>query len=448
MQLMAQSRVANIWASVQFNKESVVVGEPLLITITVYTSTWFTSPPHFSEIQVPEAMMVDYQQRTGSVRKSIGNKTYPAIEKKYLVYPFSPGENRLPSLTIVVESPPEGDYKGRKRTIKSPERTFTVLPPPEGVHLDNWMTAYNVSLSEIWDRPLDQLKQGDVPERQITIRANGALAALIPPLELISGSFGSVYSRPASLSNVQNQSSFTGTRIENWTYLMESEGKHSIPGIELSWYNPGSGQLEHARIEEREIIVSENPNMDYLLSMQDSLQSMLEAGEVLEEREAFEWMGLNWWQLTVVMLILMLITVLFLRLVRRIAILSKEKKIASRDAEQWYFEKLIKAGSENPDIFMRALFSWYDRFRKERYGPDLESFVCANASVGLGAGLRQLEGIVYGDVDPEAWNGNELIEQLRTARDISNNVHASRHMDILKPMNPVDEDVVQCVKRE
>ena len=97
--LSAQNRPANIWASVQFNKSSVVVGEPLLVTITVYTSTWFTSPPEFSEIQVPEAMMVDYQQRTGAVRKTIGNKSYPAIEKKYVVYPFRTGENSLPSLT-------------------------------------------------------------------------------------------------------------------------------------------------------------------------------------------------------------------------------------------------------------------------------------------------------------------------------------------------------------
>ena len=70
-----------------------MVGEPLVVTITVYTSTWFTSPPVFGEIQVPKALMARLEQRTGSLRKTIGKKTYPAIEQKFVVYPIQIGEN-------------------------------------------------------------------------------------------------------------------------------------------------------------------------------------------------------------------------------------------------------------------------------------------------------------------------------------------------------------------
>ena len=45
----SQTKPAKIWASVHFNKKEVMVGEPLVVTMTVYTSTWFTNPPDFDE---------------------------------------------------------------------------------------------------------------------------------------------------------------------------------------------------------------------------------------------------------------------------------------------------------------------------------------------------------------------------------------------------------------
>jgi hypothetical protein len=446
--LMAETKATNIWASVQFNKRSVVVGEPLLVTITVYTSTWFTAPPEFSEIQVAEAMMVDYQQRTGSMRKTIGLKSYPAIEKKFVVYPFRVGLNSLPALTIVVESPPEGDYKGKRRVIKSPERTFTVEAPPNGTDRQNWLSAYSVRLTEHWDRPLDWLKQGDVLERQLSIRAYGALAALIPPLEPEEGSFGNVYSKAADLNNVQNESSFTGTRTEHWTYLMEKEGKHIIPGIEVSWYDPGSGQMEYARIAERELSIAENPNMEFLISMQDSLQSMLDTGAEPAEKEPFEWMGLIWWQLSVLVLTIIVLIYILARLILRMASLAKDRRVTSLESEEWYFEKLLKAKGEEPRVLMRALLNWYDRYRGDRYGPVLGDFVCASGDNELRQSLSELEGIVYAGADPAGWSGSAFTNRLRELRKKEVRAQGPRPMEKLEPLNPEDEMPVPCAQRE
>ncbi|MEN8155370.1 MAG: BatD family protein [Bacteroidota bacterium] len=440
----AETKPASIWASVQFNKRSVVVGEPLIVTVTVYTSTWFTAPPEFSEIQVPEAMMVDYEQRTGSMRKTIGNKTYPAIEKKFVVYPFKLGENSLPQLTIVVESPPEGDYKGKRRVIKSPERTFTVKPPPEGIEMEKWLTAYNVQVFEHWDKPMEQLMQGDVRERRITIQAYGALAALIPPLELEGGGYGNVYSKPARLSNVQNQYSFTGTRTESWSYLMESEGTFTIPGIKLYWYDPGSKKVESVAIEAREISIAENPNLDFLLTMQDSLQALLETGEEIEE-EPFEWMGLNWWQLAAAGLTGLIIIYLLIRVVRRITSSVRKRRVAAIESEEYYFEELVKVSREgDPSKVMEALIGWYDRYRVERYGPGFENFVCAAGDADLKNSFAQLERIVFAGEEPGDWSGESMTKQVREARKRVNNLNKPTPEQALGELNPGDEEPETC----
>jgi len=443
--LPGQTKAANIWASVQFNRSSVVVGEALMVTITVYTSTWFTSAPEFGEIQVPEAMMVEYQQRTGALSKTIGRRSYPAIEKKYVVYPFRVGENSLPALNIVTESPPEGDYKARRRVIKSPERTFTVLPPPEGTEIENWLTAYDVELTESWDKSLEGLKQGDVLERQISITARGSLAALIPPLELHQGDFGTVYSKTPVLDNIQNQNSFTGTRTETWTYLMESEGSYAIPGIEVVWFDPGTGTRKRAGIDAREISIAVNPDMDFLLSMQDSLQALLETGDEVN-REAFEWRGLNWWQLAGAILICILLIYILFKASLRIRSLVKEKRELDSQSEKSYLEILLKSGREGePAAVMQALINWFDLHRVGRYGPEFEHFICAAGDAELKKSFLQLERILYAGDDRGSWSAVEFTELIRKNIKESAPGYKPEHSGYLTELNPLSREELTCM---
>lgn len=444
--VFGENKPANIWASAQFNKASVAVGEPLLVTITVYTSTWFTSPPKFSEIQVPDAIMVEYEQRTGSMRKTIGNKSYPAIEKKFLVYPLKEGENILPSLTIITESPAEGDYKGKRRVIKSPERSFQVRPTPGGVQMDQWLTAYNVILTEHWDRIPEELRQGDVLDRRISIQATGALAALIPPLELAGTGFGNVYPREPVLNNVQNQSSFTGTRTETWTYLMESQGSYTIPGITVSWYDPVSKKVKSAAIESRKITIVANPDMAFLLTMQDSLQAVLETGEG-DVQEAFEWMGLNWWQLIVAVLSLLIVLYLIYSLVRRIVSTLRARKAAAIESEERYFEDFVKVSREgNPALVLGALHAWYDRFREDRYGPVFGDFICATGDPELRTQFMELEGILFGHSDPGSWSGRELATLVTRHRKSMSGTSKPNTRGELPLLNPGKEEALSCLK--
>ena len=407
---------ANIWASVQFNKSSVVIGEPLLVTVTVYTSTWFTSPPEFSEIQVPDALMINYEQRTGSMRKTIGNKTYPAIEKKFVVYPFREGENVLPALTIVTESPSEGEYKGKRRIIKSPEKKFTVKQPLEDINREKWLTAYGVRLTETWDQSLKGLKQGDVLERRITIRAIGALAALIPPLDLPESAFGNIYPKPHSLSNTQNESSFSGTRTETWIYLLESEGAFKLPEVSVSWFDPRTGSLETTGIPKKEIEIVENPNLDFLLSMQDSLRILLEEGQTANA-EPFEFMGLKLWQLLIAVISGIVIIYLIVRFIVYALATLEIKRKSITDSEQHYFKLLQEAAmKEDPAVFMRQLMLWYDRFRKGKFMPTFNDFIKHVEEQELENQYEKLEQIIFSSNLKGKWSGKAMYESVRRVR--------------------------------
>ena len=433
---LANAAPANIWASVQFSKSEVMAGEPLMATITVYTSTWFTTPPQFNEIQVPEAIMVEYPQRTGSTMKKIGNKSYPAIEKKYVVYPFRVGRNSLPSLTIVVESPDEGDYRGKRRVVASPERAFSVLAPPAGTVGETWLTASSLTARNEWDKSLEQLSQGDVLQRRITIRAEGSLAALIPPLDPPAGDFGKTYSRQASLENIQSQTGFTGTRTENWTYLMEAAGDFTIPAITLRWFNYRTDQQMTTEISGYEINVAENPDQAFLLTMQDSLQALLEGGSDVP-REPFQWMGLNWWQLTIVILTIFGLGVLSYRWLRRYSSNRHKRKLEAMDSEETYYRKFVDAGREgDPGKVLAALFRWYDRFRKPGDPPGLKGWMTRVGDDRLIGSYQQLEQVVFAGADPREWQGNEMAHRIAEIRKRKIKTSSKVHIRRLTKLNP------------
>ncbi len=391
--LMGQSSPAKIWATTSFNKKEVMVGEPLVVTITVYTSTWFTKPPVFEEIQVKGALMTRLQQRNSARSVTIGRKQYPAIEQKFVVYPNVVGKNTLASFKVITTCPPDGDYKGREREVYTKERSFEVLPPPENVDKSKWLAAYNVTLTEVWDKSFDNLRAGDILERRITIKATGALAAAIPPLEVPELSFGSLYPKTPLLTNHQNRASFTGIRTEIYSYLLEKDGSFEIPELELPWYNLRVQKMESEKLNPVRVEIKPNEDLAFILTRQKELQEALalEQEEVEEPEKEFLFLGLNWWQLTVLVLCLLALIRPILIGVKKLKAFRKKRRENVEDSEEYYFKMLGKALDKGEEKgIMTYLFNWYDRFRSGRFGPEIKELYSESENQPLHNNMEDL----------------------------------------------------------
>lgn len=373
--LGAQTKPAKIWATATFNKSEVQLGEPLLVTVTVYTSTWFTKPPIFEEIQIKGSLMAKLEQNGGARTAIIGKKRYPAIEQKFVVYPNIIGENVLPSFKVTTECPPEGGYKGVSREVFSKARSFTVLGPPEGIDPNKYLAANNLTVKDYWDTDLTKVKAGDVLERRITYNASGSLAATIPPTTIDSIDFGTVYAKTPILNNRQNSASFSGTRTEIYTYLLEKDGDFEIPEITIQWYKLSSRSLETEVIESVPLSIAENPDLEFILTRQKELQAELEATkeEEPEAKEPFSFMGLNWWQLLLVIVALVVVIRFLAKHITFFIARQKEKRQLELDSEEHYykaFKHTVQQGHGKPKEVLQAFYSWYDRYRVNTLGPE------------------------------------------------------------------------------
>ena len=422
--VLAQKKPAKIWATASFNKNNVMVGEPLVVTISVYTSTWFTKPPVFEEIQIKGALLVRLEQRSGAKTVTIGRKQYPAIEQRFVIYPNAIGENTLPSFKVKTTSPPEGDYKGLERTVATKERKFMVQGPPEGMDTSKWLTAYDVTISETWDKPLNNITAGDVLERRISIRASGALAAAIRPLDSTNIEFGTIYPKTPLLGNFQNSASFTGSRTEITNYLIEKDGTFTIPETSISWFSLRTKQLESAKLEAIEIEVATNPDLAFILTRQKELQAELakeEIPEILEEKP-FKFFGLNWWQLLLSILATLSVLKLSYDKIRAIQFQNKKRNKEKLASEEHYFQLVGEACKKGETkSFLRQLMFWYDRFRTEKYKPEFSDFAMKSKDEVLSEKLDVINKYAYREdkIDANLTEAEILFNELSNARNKS-----------------------------
>ncbi|ANQ50303.2 protein BatD [Flammeovirga sp. MY04] len=305
----AQER-ATLFTTTKVNKKQVMVGEPFKVQLSIYTTTWFTKGLNFEDFQLPNALMVK-DGRAVPNSMQIGKYKYAGVQQTYWVFPFSAGDNTFPSLTLEVETPDPGDYKGKKRILKTKEKTIKVVPPPLGEDPKEWLVSTNVRLKDTWNKDLSKVKVGDVLKRTITITAGNTLGPLIPVREFDSLTWAGVYPEAPSNSNYNNNEGYiSGTQRQVITYLVQEAGTFEIPGIKVRYYHPYNKKSKEVTSKDRKITISENPNLSMLASLQDSLNKLnqvQEPQEKVEEKTWEDYVPVHWKEMLAVGIILLMV---------------------------------------------------------------------------------------------------------------------------------------------
>ena len=352
----------NSFATARLNTTEVYPEQPIKVTITVLTETWFTQPLDFETVTVSNAFVIPFK-RTQSGIHHINNKQYAGLEFFFLVYPYASGTYEFPEVRINVETPPVGGYKGQNITVTTKSKEFTVLEIPEDYTGAQWFMAKNVRLSERWSQPLEEVKVGDVLERRITINAAGTLPSFIPEIQLEETTFATLYHQEPDLNDNRTRHDVNGVRIEKNLYLFEKEGSYEIPPVRVEWWNPYAKRMYFKELEATSITVKPNPDLGMLLSVKDSLNA---TGTVLEgnsDEGPMLWFGLVWWEFVLVAAGSLILILMFIRVVTHIIKWILKKKHDYLLSEKHFLRKIDTSGDAKEKI--NAVYAWLDRFHPE-----------------------------------------------------------------------------------
>jgi len=348
-----------LWSEIQLKKNSVYPGEPIEVSVFVYTSTWFTAGVNPGNIKVNNASTVYF--RSVSTSKSVKGKTFSGVQLIFNVFPFEPGNLIFPSLSIEVETPPDGDYKGVKRTVKTKERMVKVMPIPPGIEQEDWLVTTKLSVKEVWSGNLNDVKVGDVLERKITRNAQNTISSLIPFIVWDTIPSISLYPKSPSTENVKTKTSISANSTETMRYLFEKEGEIRIPEMVLFWWHPYQKRLYKKTLPAKKIMVAANPDGQLLASIADSLQTDLNLAEAATGNDE-ETLSREQKKNIVIAVFLVLFGILLSRLLVKALSKYKVRREKYLQSELHSFKQLVSAvGSTDSERFEQLVYKWIDR---------------------------------------------------------------------------------------
>lgn len=323
---------------VSFNKGSVYVGEPIEVSVTVYSSTWFTEGVDPGNIKINGAYTVYF--RSLSTSKKFGNKLYAGVTLFFNVFPYNEENVEFPSLEFVVETPDEGNYVGVKRKVKTRAREIVVKPIPPGMDKNAWLVSSSMRVYDSWKGDLTKVKVGDVLERNITMKVGGTISEFIPQIQFDSIQGISLYPKRSYLKNNKTKTAISAQRTDGTRYLFEKEGVYIIPEITVYWWNPRYSKLYKRVLKETKIEVAPNPDLGMLESVRKSLEATVEK-ESEEEKELLIF-GFSLKQFLAIILVSIVTLFFGFKILRKAIKAVKAKKAAYEKSEAFFFNRFLK----------------------------------------------------------------------------------------------------------
>ena len=351
----------NLISYVSLNTKEAYIGQPVKLTVSVYSSTWFTSGIDIGNIQIDGALTVFFRSLSNS--KDFNGKRHAGVEFYYNVFPTKGGTITIPSLSINVESPKPGGYKGLKRTIKTKPKTLEVKSIPYGYDPNNWLVATSFNVNEKWSTSTSDVKVGDVIQRTINRSAAGTLSEFIPATKWDSINGISIYPKRAQVKTNKTRTAVSSTRSETVSYLFEKEGEFTLPKVEYMYWNSWTKKFYKKQIDSVVILVKPNADLAMLASIKKSLQK-----EQVEEIEAEEKplliFGLKPKSFIQYLVIGLVVLFLLFIILKRVISFAKIKYSTYLKSETYAFSKVKKAITKNDyGLFLDLIPSWLNRLK-------------------------------------------------------------------------------------
>jgi len=342
--ISSESYGQNLISYVTASPDDVYIGQPVELKVSVYSSTWFTSGIDIGNIQIDGALTVYF--RSVSNTRNFSGINYAGVDFFYNVFPTQEGLITIPILSIHVESPKPGDYKGIKHIVKTKAKSINVKGVPMGYNPNNWLVARGLNITEKWSSPLNNIKVGDVLQRTISRSAAGTLSEFIPATQMDSVAGISLYPKRPQVTTNKSKTAVSAYRTETINYLFEKEGDFTLPRIEYVYWNTVYKKFYIKQIDSVAINVKPNADLAMLASIKKSLQKEEVIG-IEEENKAFLILGLTPKVLLRYLIFLLFGVYFFFKVLQRAIRFIKSKYLEYLKSELYAFKKVKKAIRDN-----------------------------------------------------------------------------------------------------
>lgn len=363
---------------VSIEKPSVYLGEPLEVSVSVYTATWFTKGVSPGNVKVNGAFTVYF--RSLSTSKEVNGQLYSGVKLFFNVFPYEASDLVFPSLEFIVETPDIGDYKGKKRKVKTRERSIKVKDVPNGIEKGKWLVSNSVAVYDSWKGDIKDVKVGDVLERTIRQKVGGTVSEFIPEIPWDAIENVSIYPKRPKLKNNQTKTSIGASRTDRAQYLFEKEGTVVIPEVVVHWWHPRHKKLYKKTLKAITVEVAPNPNLELL----ETVKAALDNDEATDEPSKTPLLILGMEPKKFAVLLLSCLFSLYVLIYTGAKIVKRYRayRKAYKASEVYFFRMFVKSyRKRNSQDTVRNCYRWLDSLGLKT--PTIHYFLKQYGAVGV-----------------------------------------------------------------
>ncbi len=230
-------------------KGPIVTGQQISVDVDVYVPNFFTSPPQFPVFELENAIVTLPDARSQNLSKTVNGEQFSGIRRTYLVIPQRAGDYALPPASIPLGY---AAVPGQSTAafVNLPPTKFSVVAIPGQGDGAATLAATNVEITQSLDRDPASLKVGETLVRTVTLFAQGTQAMMLPQPRFDVPAGVKLYAQAPKLEDaITGPDGKSGSRrIDRVTYMMEQEGKITLPALAIDWFNTDSAQTQMAQL--------------------------------------------------------------------------------------------------------------------------------------------------------------------------------------------------------
>ena len=398
--------------------ESAMVGGMIELQIDVLTDTWFTSAATLPDLKLDGALVMPPDGQAQHLNQTIDGQAFSGLRYSYLITPNVARTFEIPSLTVrATPGQATSEISAHSQPVQ-----FSAAQPPGFKPGETPLVASGLRFTQSITNSATPLKTGDSVTRQLTLQADGALAMAlpIPTFRDIPGL--SRYAKTPQVTSLDDGRGdiLGGQRIDSVSYRIDKAGSHTLPAIEVKWWDTSTRQSLTAQVPAVTFEAAAGTPQKPVFSISEDLQQLGQNHLRLSTR----W--LLW--LTLIAAVLGAGYLLRPALIR-----ARQQWQARRQAQQRAWQQSadfawqqINAQLQATPAQLSALYLW---LRRSRLGLKL-----------VDAGPR-LQGLLRGLYGRQPSTGQTLVQLRESLTTLHSQAEQQAHKpaSALRPLNPVHE---------
>jgi hypothetical protein len=366
-----------------------------------------------SEFTLDDAFVKPLEQQ--SFQRTIDGRPWLVHEIRYAIFPEKSGTLTIPAQTFSArESQPKRsmfDLGGTGKQLNRTSKTLklTVKPRPDSYPQATWLPTRELTITEQWSTPPEQLRVGESTTRRVIISAEGLQGAQLPPTLFPATAGLKYYPDQPVIKDEESGSGLLGFREDSAALVPAQQGDWQIPEVRIPWWDTQAEKLRYAVLPARTITVRASLNVSNpvlpLAPQPQASAPAFDTGPITITTTGSN--TLVWQMIAVISSLGWLLTIAYL-IFKRKKPASADTQVKENPSEARAMKQLLAAClTNNAPATREQLVKWAAALYPDRAVHSLDQIESVFSDAELNGQITQLNQSLY-STSGDDWSGKEL----------------------------------------